>query len=343
MKYIKKFNSHSDYNSQILPNVSYCEDECDLHYNPFFYELSLSEFFQFINEITLKANKDYFTYRYNGSRAKSTFDIFRGSGDGRFDLYSKLKDSLIRDDNGSLLEGSKTISLEIINEIQAGVMFYYNNEEFSADITSKRPITSLGNNKFKFNTTVELTSAAIDLSEAEFDEIKSILESIFVLLVDATNKTVELKLDNGDGTYSSSNSSVSITEYNTYIRVFPSCTLLNISKYPILNILMDLYIFIIRESDDFKILIDNDWSVFDYDWNNFDGQSWKQTFDLPQEKLDENDVIGYLNGAWENLNAQMTLIYGSNWKQTTELPKLCNYKILIPEDLYKQLNLLSEE
>ena len=341
MKYIKKFNSHSDYNSQILPNVSYCEDECDLHYNPFFYELSLSEFFQFINEVILKANKDYF-FTYNGSRAKSTLDIFEGSDRGAFDLDSKLKDSLIRDDNGSLLEGSKTISLEIVNEIQASVSFYYNNEEFAANITSKNLFESLGNNKFKFNTIVDLTYGPSDLSDAEFDEIKSILESTFVLIADRTNKTFELKIDNGNGTYSSSNSDVSIINYNTYVYKFPSCTLLYF-KYPILNDLMDLYITIIRESDDFKMLIDNDWSVFDYDWNNFDGQSWKQTFDLPQEKLDENDVIGTLNGIWEQLNARMTIIYGSNWKQTTELPKLCNYKILIPEDLYKQLNLLSEE
>lgn len=40
MKYLKKFSKHSDYNTyinsqdRILPNVSYCENENEVHYNP---------------------------------------------------------------------------------------------------------------------------------------------------------------------------------------------------------------------------------------------------------------------------------------------------------------------
>jgi hypothetical protein len=40
MKFLKKFSLHADYetyinsNDKILPNVSYCEDNNDVHYNP---------------------------------------------------------------------------------------------------------------------------------------------------------------------------------------------------------------------------------------------------------------------------------------------------------------------
>ena len=41
MKYLRKFSAHTDYetyitgNSKVLPNVSYCVDENDVHYNPY--------------------------------------------------------------------------------------------------------------------------------------------------------------------------------------------------------------------------------------------------------------------------------------------------------------------
>ena len=40
MKYFKKFNFHSDYetyissNDKLLPNISYCEDQNEVHFNP---------------------------------------------------------------------------------------------------------------------------------------------------------------------------------------------------------------------------------------------------------------------------------------------------------------------
>ena len=43
MKYLKKFDTHSDYqtyisgSSKILPNVSYCKTQNEVHYNPSFY------------------------------------------------------------------------------------------------------------------------------------------------------------------------------------------------------------------------------------------------------------------------------------------------------------------
>ena len=42
MKFIKLFNNHSDYNTyissndKILPNVSYCQNENEVHYNPYY-------------------------------------------------------------------------------------------------------------------------------------------------------------------------------------------------------------------------------------------------------------------------------------------------------------------
>ncbi|MBO6272261.1 hypothetical protein J6O48_05705 [bacterium] len=44
--YLKKFNIHSDYETYIngsdklLPNVSYCENENELHYNPYVHDYS---------------------------------------------------------------------------------------------------------------------------------------------------------------------------------------------------------------------------------------------------------------------------------------------------------------
>ena len=41
MKYITLFETHNEYNTyitgndKVLPNVSYCEDNNDVHYNPF--------------------------------------------------------------------------------------------------------------------------------------------------------------------------------------------------------------------------------------------------------------------------------------------------------------------
>lgn len=43
-KYFKKFDTHTDYNTyinsqdKILPNISYCEDNNEVHYNPWTYE-----------------------------------------------------------------------------------------------------------------------------------------------------------------------------------------------------------------------------------------------------------------------------------------------------------------
>ena len=50
-KYLKKFENHSDYKTYIdgqdaiLPNVSLCEDQNDIHYNPIVPPITITKFF----------------------------------------------------------------------------------------------------------------------------------------------------------------------------------------------------------------------------------------------------------------------------------------------------------
>ena len=371
MKYFKIFNTEQNYESYIdsslsnLPNLSYCEDSKKLYYNPLFKEFTLSEYFQFLYNIASKLNHDdlieLFNYNYYNDR--DSLIILRNLYENMriLDIYlvSKLKNdnALIKDDENHFIKNLNTEEYDPLNrydsrktiQVNFNLGFWYgveiinNNETWSADICGFKDIYNYNDKFICPITLVEITSGPSSATPEQIQNLEETLKNLLVYIIDEETRTLTIGFNNGDGTYSETNSDYIINIIsNTSLDMLIdaeciSSTLLN-SEYGLFNDIMDLYIILLRLTY-FKWIFYNDFSILDYDFNNFDGTSWQETFDIPESIVEsKTEIMSELNSVWEQINARMANMYGSNWKETQQLPKLNQYKILIPIEFYKKIN-----
>ena len=166
MEFLKLFNSHSDYNAyinsedKVLPNVSYCENENEVHLNPWV-------------GIIAKFNVT----------SSSAINIMYSSSTSQFseiEIDGVKQDSVVASYRFST-RGKHTVKYTLVDPTTIGDSVFYNCTSLTS-ITIPNSVTSLGNASFR--QCAVLTSITIP------DSVTTIGNSVFAECTGLTSVTI---------------------------------------------------------------------------------------------------------------------------------------------------------
>ena len=215
MKYLKKFENHSEYETYIqgggvaLPNVSYCEDNGDLHYNPYVDPVRFVAVFNVTStsEPThLFSNYNYLSAieidgtEYTGSDISAntnyTFDTT-----GIHTVKYTLNDGITSIDGSSFAGDKDMISITIPSNITTITNGAFSGCYSLVSVTIPNSVTSIGNAAFSVCyalRSINIPNSVISIDDGAFGGCNLNFENITfesvnpnaTFAVDATNKIV---------------------------------------------------------------------------------------------------------------------------------------------------------
>ncbi len=158
MKYITLFNNHTDYNTyitgqdKVLPNVSYCEDNNEVHYNPIDTVRIIATYnvtdttnpTRLFNDSTLLNEVEI-----DGVVQPSVVTSYTFETTGIHTVKFRLNDSVTILDSNSFGMNTQIVSIEIPNSITS-INAAFNNCTSLTSVTIPNSVTSIGGNAFGY-------------------------------------------------------------------------------------------------------------------------------------------------------------------------------------------------
>ena len=168
IKYLKLFDTHTDYNTyinrsdKVLPNVSYCENENEVHYNPWVETRVVVK----IN-VTDTTNPTYFfnnptilnEVEIDGVIQPSAVNSYTFETTGEHTVKIKLNDGITTLNSGSFAGQAKVVSITIPNSITSIGDYTCSSCTALTNVTIPDSVTTIG--KSAFGGCTALTSVVI--------------------------------------------------------------------------------------------------------------------------------------------------------------------------------------